>query len=177
MTKPYPLQNGGSLVVDQNGQIVRVDDDEFVLPDGHTLRVPMMLMDGGTSDMIPEMKRAPQTPTFDASKLPKVNVRDHRPGYATMTDAQRVQSDVAHHMMVKRTNDAWKKPAPIRDYGGLQHAARQMVAPQMHSQHSNSEKEFAKYMAEPDTTDPEAAWDRMRARQENAWKGAKTKTV
>jgi hypothetical protein len=160
------LKDGEAFRVMPDGSTVKLDSDgNPIVRDREVVRVPMTMMFDGGKDMIPSMK--PQTPTFDA--------RSHGLRTIKVTDEQMAQRAAAHDALVKRQSNAWKnpsvlpvvdaraKPAPQSDATHLQHAARQMAAPQM--------------MAKPDSSDPGAAWDRMRARQENAYKTAKTKTL
>jgi hypothetical protein len=129
------------------------DGEAFrVMPDGSTVKLNRdeVIRDG--ERMIVPMtfmdgasKPGTQQPTFDAANA--------RPRYGTMTQAQQAQSIASHHKMVERTNDAWRNPytappaikaAPV--------AAQASPAP---------------------VADANAAYDRMKKRQEDAWMKAK----
>lgn len=84
---------------------------------------------------------------------PIVNADHARPRYGVMTQAQQAQSVASHHKMVERVSDAWRNPT---------------LPPQ---QDSNP----APAPAAAPVADAGAAYDRMRKRQEDAWKTAKTK--
>lgn len=147
------LRDGETFRVMPDGSTVKLDSDgNPIVRDREVMRVPMILMDSGKGDMIPSMQ--PQTPTFDASKLPKVNVADHRPGYLKRTSVQDAQSVASHYKMVERTSNAWKNPQPQQDspQAVVRNTAMTMAAP---------------------APDAAAAHDRMRARQENAWRTPK----
>jgi hypothetical protein len=95
MTNPYRLQDGGVLVIDKDGNIVKVagDASRCIVPDGGKVSVPLMLMDSKSKD-------GDKKPTFDAAH------QRPRAGVIPMNDRARL--DASHAMMVKRTENAWK---------------------------------------------------------------------
>jgi hypothetical protein len=96
MTSPYRLQDGSRLVLDKDGNIIKVarDDAQCIVPDGGRVLVPLMLMDSRSME--------DTEPTFDASA--------HMPRTLPMTDAQKAQHAAQMKRNEMRMNDAWKRP-------------------------------------------------------------------
>ncbi|MGE3992947.1 hypothetical protein [Pseudorhodoplanes sp.] len=138
MTNPYRLQDGGVLVLDEHGNIIKTapNDASCIVPDGGKVSVPLTLMDGKSKD--------DNKPTFDAAH--------QRPRHGVIPMNDRVRLDASHAMMVKRTQDAWKKPAPPPAP-----AASPAAAPQ----------------APIVSADAKAAYERRSKRLEDAWKNVK----
>jgi len=80
------------------------DDDDQVLKDGQTLRVPQFMMDGtSTLDKLQQVIIAAQRA---AATL-------HAPGSLPTTDADRERRAELYQKRDKRLVDAWKNPPPL----------------------------------------------------------------
>jgi len=154
MTNLYRLQDGGVLVIDKDGNIVKVapNDASCIVPDGGRVSVPVMLMDGKSKDHS-------KAPVLDLATLrPREGIRSLED--RARVDAHRIKSE-------QRKADAWKNPATQEiDVMSGEIAYRRSV-----------ERIGTANPKKPDDwVEPEKAWDRMRKRTEEAWRSAKTKT-
>jgi hypothetical protein len=120
MTKPQILDKDGKPIADE------------IAKDGESIRVPVMMMDGdavraGAGLLEPHQRTAYAhalnrgLDVFDAIAEAGRVVKDsqrpqaamHRPGYATLTDADRAAREQAHDARDKRLVDAWKSPPAV----------------------------------------------------------------
>lgn len=125
------LRDGERYRTLSDGTVLKIARDEDVMQDGQRMRVPLLMCDG-----------AKPAPVLDAAH--------QRPRHGVIPMNDRVRLDASHAIMVKRTQDAWKKPvlppAP---------AASPTPAPQ----------------APIVSADAKAAYERRSKRLEDAWRG------
>ena len=84
-------------LINKNGEVVRLIDDNEVVPEGHGIRVSAFLMDGAPSYL---------TDAYG-------NPAGHRPGYIFNNDTRtQDEGDAALVAYKARIRDAWKTPVP-----------------------------------------------------------------
>ena len=78
-------------------KIDKLEDEDSVIKDGQTLRVPMFMMDSLSRVVV-------------ADTAPTVG---HKPGSLPITDADRASHEEMYARRDQKMTDAWKTPAPL----------------------------------------------------------------
>jgi hypothetical protein len=113
----------------------------FVVQDGQSIKVPLMMADAATVD-IAAITRAAMT---DAS-MPSAAM--HKPGAGILSDADRDARESARQKRIARQADAWRSPPPLQ---ATVADATQRTTP-------------------ADVSQVNSAWARRNARVAQAWK-------
>jgi hypothetical protein len=91
--------------INRRGEVVYLDDDSGIVPDGYGVRVPIHLQDSVQQAIATSNVRL-----TDALGRPA----GQRPGHVFASDSE-VQARDAHAAMVQRTCNAWRTPSTISD--------------------------------------------------------------
>jgi hypothetical protein len=139
-------------------------DDDDILKDGESVRVPMMLCD------------ATQRDVARARRLPLIDAHRHRPGVRTAprTDAARLR-DAAFADMERSLGRAWMRdvhPAYLQAHvSGLNSAAADLQGKLDQDEADRVEKALERSRAEDAAPpDPEAEREAYKVELSNAWK-------
>lgn len=155
------LNDGEAVTIDRDGNVIRrrrwKDEKGNVIPDGTTVRVPMMMMDGKPKPTDAEVIAAVHAVKYDAASI------DSRPR-AVFTDAQKQAAAERQAVYDKRLTDAWKQepPAVVADASKL--SATMNVLGSM-----ATENAFKAATAAGDRPTLDQARQRYHQRLESAW--------
>ncbi|MGE3986732.1 hypothetical protein [Pseudorhodoplanes sp.] len=159
------LNDGEAVTIDPHGNVIRrrrwKDEHGNVIPDGATIRVPMMMMDSKPKPTDAEVIAAAKavrdgTPVIDAAF--------QCPRSAVLTDAQKQAAAERQAAYDKRLSDAWKQepPAVVADASKLTATMNVLGA-------MTTESAFKAATAAGDPPTLDQARQRYHQRLETAW--------